>query len=279
VIDPRSKFKVLYDDNGSFSDLSDNAADLTRDNFSLTMVATEDYLYIGLHKPFKAAYVELVTPNVNVNTFTAQIWDGSAWVSTSLTDESKGWTRSGFMYWDSSDMESTTVNSVAKYYMRLRPSANHSATVLRGINLIFADDSALKSEFFEIQNSNILPAGEVSHIGTHIATRNYILHDLRNHYLKRSTEVSNEGMLEKINQFDLLDIFEIREAAVFMSLSKIFFNLSDNQEDHWWAKYREYMDKFEQKMKFARLSIDDNDNGAAEVQEVQRQFNPVRWAR
>lgn len=279
MIDPKSKFTVLYDDNGTFTDLTEDASDLTRDNFNLTLIAAEDKVYIGLHKPFSALYAEMYTPNVNAGMFTAEIWDGSAWVSTSLTDESKNFTRSGFMYWENEDMMSTTVNSVDKYWLRLTPSVDHSATAVRGINFIFANDSAMKSEFFEIDNANILPAGEVSHIGTHVATRNYILHHLRNHYTKTSSQESTVGMLEKINQFDLLDIFEIREAAVFLSLSKIFFNLSDNQEDHWWLKYREYNDKYEQKIIVARLTIDQDDNGLKSTAEQQRQFNPVRWNR
>jgi hypothetical protein len=275
VIDPKAKYTIFHDDNGSFVDLTENASDLTRDNFSITLIAAQDKLYIGLHKPFGVLYTELVIPNTNANEFTAEVWDGSAWVEASLTDETKGFTRSGYMYWESEDMTTKTVNGVDKFYMRLTPSANHTATTFRGINLVFADDSALKSEFFEINNANILPTGEVSHIGTHVASRNYILHQLRNHYNK----INSTGILEKINQFDLIDIFEIREAAVFLSLSKIFFNLSDNPEDHWWLKYREYQDKYEQKIIMARLSIDKNDDGISDASEQQNQFNPVRWNR
>jgi hypothetical protein len=275
MIDPNSKFTVLFSDNAVFSNLSDSCADLTRDNINIQMVAAEDKLYIGLHKPFNSLFVELVTPNVTANSFTVELWNGTMWASVATSDETKGWTRSGFMLWDSEGMESTAVNTITKYYIRLTPSVNHSATVLRGINLVFSDDNAMKSEFFEISNSNILPAGEVSHIGTHVASRNYIIHQLRNHY----TKTDSAGVVEKINQFDLFDVFEVREAATFLSLAKIFFNLSDNQEDHWWLKYREYQDKYEQKMIMARMTIDQNDDGIADSSEKQRQFNPVRWAR
>ena len=275
MIDPKAKFTVLFNDNGIFSDLSDSCADLTRDNVSIQMVAADDKLYIGLDKPFNSLFTELVTPNTLPNSFTVELFNGTTWASVPTSDETKGWTRSGFMFWESDAMKSTSINSVAKYYIRLTPSANHSATSLRGINIVFSDDNAMKSEFFEITNTNLLPAGEVSHISTHVASRNYIIHQLRNHY----TKTSNSGVLEKINQFDLLDIFEVREAACFLSLAKIFFNLSDNQEDHWWAKYREYQDKYEQKMIMARLSIDQNNDGIADSSEKQTQFNPVRWAR
>jgi hypothetical protein len=76
-----------------------------------------------------------------------------------------------------------------------------------------------------------------------------------------------------------MDVFEIREAAIFLALSKIFFNLSDSPDDHWWIKYREYADKYEAKMTVARLSIDTDDDGITDEDEKQRQFNPTRWAR
>lgn len=279
MIDPKSKFTVILDDNGVFSHLTEDMSDLTRDNTTIQMVSTQDKLYVGFTKPFNTLYVELFTPNTTVGSFAVEIFDGSTWVSTSLTDNTKGFIRSGFMSWDKTTMKATNVNSVNKFYIRLTPSVNHSSTVIRGINLIFADDSDLKSEFFEIQNSNILPTGEVSHIGTHVATRNYIIHSLRNHYSKLVSSETTFTSLEKINQFDLIDIFEIREAAIFLSLSKIFFNLSDNPEDHWFLKYKEYLDKYEQKIIVARLSIDQNNDGVDDANEKQEQFNPVRWAR
>lgn len=276
MIDPNSKLTVLKDDNGVFTNVSNDAADLTRDNFGFTMVAAEDYLYVGLYKPFGSLYTELVTPNTNANTFAAEVYDGASWVSVELTDESKGFTRSGFMFWPKTTMEKATVNSIEKYYIRLKPSVDHTATTIRGINMIFADDSAMMSEFPEITNSNLLPPGQSSHILTHVASRNHILHSLRNHYQKAGV---NDNFYTKITQFDLIDVFEIREAAMYLSLSKIFFNLSDNPEDHWWSKYKEYQDKYEEKMTAARLSIDQNNDGVDDSDEKQRQFNPTRWAR
>jgi len=279
MIDPKSKFTVQHDDNSVFVNITEDAADLTRDNFNLELIAAEDYLYVGLRKPFGTMYVEMVTPNINVNTLAAEIHDGTSWVSVELTDGSKGMTRSGFMTWDKTDMKAQTINSIEKFYIRLRPSADHSPSVVRGINLVFADDSAMKSEFIEIDNSNLLPTGEISHIGTHVASRNYILHHLRNHYVKTESSLDTATINEKINQFDMIDIFEIREAALFLSLSKIFFNLSDNPDDHWWMKYREYQDKFEEKMTIARLSIDLDNDGIDDVEEKQLQYKPTRWAR
>lgn len=276
MIDPASKLTVFHDDNASFVNHTEAAADFIRDTFDIELIAAEDYLYLGFFKPFSAAYFKFITANVNANTMAMEYWDGSAWTSKFVTDETLGFTRSGFMFWDRAGMESTTVNSVTGYYVRFKPSADHSATTLRGINLVFADDAALKNEFFEIDNSNLLPPGETDHIAHHVAARNTIVQSLRNlQYIK----LDYTGTYVNITQWDLFDMFEIRQAAVMLTLSKIFFILSDSQEDTWWAKYREYQDKYEEAFKIARLSLDSNDDGVKDPNENQVKFKVQRWQR
>ena len=276
MIDPNSKLVVIIDDNGALSNVSNKACDFTRDNISVELVALEDHIYIGHHKPFNTVYAEMFTPNTVSNDLVAEYFNGTVWTTLELADESMGFTRSGFIFWNKVGMRSTAINAVERFYIRVKPSVNQSNTSIRAINLVFADDSAMRSEFPEITNTELLPPGEKSHIMTHVASRNFILHQLRNHYQKANPTGS---FYQKINQFDLIDIFEIREAAVFLSLSKIFFNLSDSPDDHWWIKYKEYLDKFEEKMTVARLSIDTDNDGIDNVNENQRAFQPTRWAR
>lgn len=276
MVDSRTKLTIFHDDNSVFADHTDELSDFLRDNISMTLVSAEDYLYIGYRKAFGSIYSELVTANTNANTFTAEYWNGTAWTSVSLHDETQGFTRSGFMTWDKSSMASTTVNSVDKYYLRLKPSADHSSTSVRGINLVFTDDSALKSEFFEIDNSNLLPSGESSHISTHVASRNHIIQSLRNlGYIRTNTA----GTDENIDQWDLHDIYEIRQASMYLTLSKIFFTLSDSVDDHWWAKYKEYQHKYEEAFRLAKFSVDSDDDGVEDVSEIEESFKTQRWSR
>lgn len=276
MIDSRTKLYVLHDDNSVFVDHSDNAADYIRDNFSVELIAAEDYLYLGYTKPFGSSYIELVTANINANTLALEYWDGSAWTSQSLTDESKGMTRSGFLFWDKSVMNSTTVNSQEAFWVRLKPSVDHSVTSIRGLNLVFSDDNMLKSEFFEIDNSNLLPPGETTHIVNHVASRNTIIQRLKNlNYIK----VDAAGNRLDMNQWDLIDTFEVRQAATMLCLAKIFFILSDSPDDTWWAKFREYQDKYEEMFRLARLSIDQDNDGVDDADEVKQQVKSYRWNR
>ena len=276
MIDPNTKLTIKHDDNSSFSDYSDEAADFIRDEFSMTLSSTEDYFYMGFSKPFGAAFFKFVTANTNTNEFAAEYYDGTAWQTLSVTDETQGFTRSGFMYWDKSNMNSVEIDGNTRYYIRIRPSADHTATSFRAANLIFSDDNALKQEFFEIDNSNLLPPGESDHVVNHVAARNVIVQKLRNlGYIK-----TNADSVDKIiTQWDLIDIFEIKQAATMLALSKIFFNLSDSVDDNWWQKYREYQDKFEEMFKLATLSIDLDDDGVDDNRETDRQMNVQRWVR
>lgn len=279
MIDPTTKLTILHDDNSVFTDHSDNAADYIRDDFSVDLSSTEDYLYIGFTKPVNSAYIEITTANTNPNELAAEVFDTetSMWESIELTDETKGFTRSGFMFWDSSNMNPTDVDGETRNWIRLRPDNDHTATAIRGINLVFADDNALKSEFFEINNSSILPTGETSHINVHVAARNRIIQMLRNDDYVKSNGI-NPAII-KADQWDLFDVFEIREAAIHLALSKIFFNLSDDVEDHWWTKYRDHQRQFERSLPKARLSFDSDNDGIEDANEVQADILVQTWNR
>lgn len=277
MINPKTKLSVLHDDNSVFTDHSESAADYIRDDFSLDLSSTEDYLYLGYSKPFSASYAALTTANTNANTLAAEYWDGDSWESLDLTDESKGLTRSGFLFWTKpSDWASTSVNSESAYWIRLRPSADHSATDVRGVNIVYSDDTMLKSEFFEIDNSNLLPPGENSHITKHTSARNEIVQRLTNMgYL--TIDASNTQ--DSLDQWDLIDIFEVRQASTYLALSKIFFNLSDSIDDHWWNQYLSYKAKYEEAFKLSVLSIDSDNDGIDEDDEVQAPMRVFRWKR
>ena len=258
MIDKDSKLIVMLDDNSVFSDISDLAVDSTRDPFSMTLVAAEDYLYLGLYKPFNASYIELEVPNTVSNTLTIEYYNGTSWVDANASDETLGLTRSGFIQWDKSNMGSVTINSTVGFYVRIKPGSDQSATTVRGINLVFSDDNTLKQEFFEITNSNMLPVGETSHIMKHVAARNHIIQMLKQQgYVK----YDSSGTELNMTQWDLHDVIEIKQAAAMLALSKVFFNLSDSIDDNWWVKYLDYQGKFEESFRLAKLSFDLDDDG------------------
>jgi hypothetical protein len=277
MINSNTKLTILHDDNGSFVNYTEQASDYIRDTFSVALSATEDYLYIGFSKPFNSTFIAFNTVNTNANTLNAEYYNGTGWASLSLTDETLGFTRNGFLFWDRSVLKSTTINSIEAFYIRLRPSVDHSATIYRGINLVFSDDNDLKGEFFDIDNPQLLRTGETNHLVHHVASRNAIIQQLTNqNYKKRS---SGNSKLKEINQWDLIDIFQVRQASIMLTLSKIFFLLADSQDDTWWAKYKEYQKRYEEAINLVTLSVDNDDDGEEDLDEANDLYKSQRWIR
>lgn len=266
MLQVKNKLTVFHDDNSVFADYSNESLDYARDTFTIALNQDDDYLYVGFSKPINALYVELGTPNTNANSFVAQYYNGSSWASiTNFHDDSRGFTRSGFMTWDRNLADEATVeiNSTTKYFYRFRPSATHSSTVVNGLNIVFADDIDLKREFYEI--SNYLPSGESSHILSHVATRDHIIQELRND--GRYKHDLSTGKLKDITAFDLLDISQVKVAATYLCLAKIFSAISDREDDLYNQKHDHYMGLYNQAMKLFYLNVDQDDDGIEDEEE------------
>jgi len=284
MIDPGTRLFVFEDNNAVFTDHTFSASDYLRDSFSMQLATGTDFLYLGYRKPFNSVYWNYITPNTNaLALLSAEVFDGANWIAVEISDETLDMSRDGYIFWDVPDKDEdaenyeVTINGQSAFFIRFAVAANQSAMTVQAANLIFADDQMLKQEFFEIDNSDLLPSGQTTHIATHVSTRNRILHEFN----KLGYEVSKNtaSSRKKLDQWDLFDIFEIRQAAAYLTLSTVFFNLSDSIEDHWWIKYKEYEKKFGEAMRLARLSVDFDDDGREDDDEIIAQVKVMRWNR
>lgn len=272
MIDSSIKLTTLVD-TGSIADYSDEMADYLNDPLAL-LIDTITKVYIGFKKPFNAVYFDMRTPNTEVSTILVEYYNGSTWVPAVFTDDSKGFSRSGLVSWDKSNMSMFSVDSKDRYYIRITVSADTSAMVFNGGNIVFSDDRDMQQEFFEITNQAFLPAGFSSQIHAHVAARNQIIQELRNRG-NQSTN-SSTGHTEDLTAFDLHDIFQVREAAMFLALAKVFFRLSDNMEDQWFMRFTEYTNKYKAALSLYTLDLDSNGNG---IEEDNKQYRVFRFSR
>lgn len=250
---------IFHDNNSVFVDISQEMADYSRDSKVVELVNAEDYLYIGLYKPFNKVYAELKVANTNANTFTAQYWNGSTWNTLeNFYDLSLGFTRSGFLSWSkSTDWASTTVNSANLFWIRLKPSADHSATTeLQGISMLFSDDQELVNEFSTI-NSYKSNLSLTSYVLFHQTVRDDIVQAIRNSGKKK---INNTDILN-ITKWDFLEQDELKRASICHVLSKIFFELSDSIDDKWYQRSKDYNAKGNKALEVYFLSLDVNDDG------------------
>ena len=251
---------VFFDDNGSFTDLSFEAHDYLRDDFDLTLVAAEDYIYVGLYKPFGGIFAEFKTGNSGADTLTGEFYNGSSFAALSnLRDDTLGFSRSGFIEFprDQTDWAKTTVNGESLYWVRFKTSTDTSAMEIQGLNIVFADDEDLKSEFRKV--TKLLPSGDSTFIAYHQAARDEIVQSLRN---KGNAKLkSGESQLSSLTKWDVLDRGEIKQAAKFLALAKITFDASDATEDKMYQRNLDYMRKYGEAFRLYFLSLDCDDDG------------------
>ncbi len=276
MINKRTSLTVKHDDNSVFTDYSHSMAAFGRDTETFDVITLEDQLYVGFEKPINAIYVDIVTaPNDIHDTHaisTVEYWNGTAWAGVSqLSDDTLGLHRGGFIRWDreQDDQATNAVDSATMYWYKINPNEDRAGMVISGLNLVFSDDYELSLEQPYISDSEFL-GSESSHIKTHAAVKREIIQKFRNKDYVKIDSVT--GDKEDINCWDLHDLDEVRLAATYLAISKIYYQMSDDVEDVWAVKSKAYEDKFNKYINLARLSLDTNDDGVIDDVENKAQF-------
>ena len=278
------KLKVIFHDvsAASYTDRTEEAFGYDRDTFTIP-IETTDFLYIGRDKPFNALYAALYTANAVSTSFTATYYNGTTWASLPLlVENTKAFSRSGFIKWTSpDDWASFAVASSTKYWMRLSVDANITAgTALQGLNIVFADDQDLKQEDRAILS--MLPRDEndtrvTSHILSHVAAREAIVEKLRRSGNYKT--LAADGTVEGVDEWDVLDVGQVRQAATYKALSKIYYQASDSVDDIHYAKAKDYDGLFSQAMDLFLLTLDTDDDGIADSGEKAASMQSGRFVR
>ena len=221
------------------------------------------FLYLGLHKPFSDLYFELKTA-ATVGNFSFEYWNGSSFVDLNADDHTKNLTRSGFINWkrDKTNWAKSTIEGLELFWVRV--SCDVASTVeFTGINIVFADDNDLKAINRKIDR--LLAQGDSSFISYHVAARDEIIQMLRNsgETVKALTENSNQNL----NQWDLLDISELRNAAKYLALHFIYMDASDSSEDKFYQRARDFKSSFAAAYDLYYQSIDSNNDGKVDLNE------------
>lgn len=263
---------TLFEDNIAFIDYSSEARDYLRDSFQIDYVQADgDAIYLGLYKPYRQLFVELDTVAVaNTGSITFEYWNGSSFASLSVIDESKNFTRNGFIKFDApSDWSVSTINNEELYWIKITNDVDFDIT-FKGLNTVFSDDTDLKSENRTIDD--LLAVGDSSFISYHVAARNEIVQSLRNG--GHTTRVSGGKVDKDLTKWDFLIPEQIRNASKYLTLSKIMFDVSSNVDDKWYSRFKDYRDMYSDAFKLYLMAIDENDDGEASSVE-QNNFRTV----
>jgi hypothetical protein len=128
---------AFLDDGGAFTDDTTDANNATANDVPLmpAVEAVNDAFYFGENfstsSPFNALLINIGTVGVG-GTIAWEYWNGSAWVSLTVTDNTVGFTASGSNYvtWtEPGDWAAVAVNAQTRYWVRARVTAANFTTI------------------------------------------------------------------------------------------------------------------------------------------------------
>lgn len=253
-----------------------NSIDYTQKMDDFTNEATEfdlssNALFIGFTKPLKEIYIELEDGTQDIG-LSVDFWNGSSWEAVSeLEDKTFGLSSSGLIKWKEGlkQVKKNHDGSGEKYWIKLSASNNPATVLINGINLVLSNDKDLS---FVPNLKDFLPENSTSFIAFHQEARNMIVQMLRNSgkkITKFDTVTNNNLILEtrQIDQFDLLNIEEFRNASKYLALHLIFSYISKSNEDVFFQRSVRFYERFTDSYNTNLVSIDTNDNGVTDLGE------------
>jgi hypothetical protein len=250
-----------------------NSIDLTlkMDNLAgpvKTVDLTTGEICLGFHKPITAIYIELTeTSPGSVPTLDLKYYNGSTYVAVpNIEDRTFGLTKCGFVLWDNADIteEVSTISSREMFWYKLTTSSPASVDI-KGINLVLSDDKDLS---FVPDILDYLPDTLATWIGFHQEAMKIIVQDIRNSGAK--IQGCADLVAKSVDQFDLLDIDEFKQASKYKALELIFdFISKDNKEDRFANKSAGYATRYEASLNSRLISIDKDNDGHKDSDESQ----------
>ena len=247
------------------------------DGSSAVILNASQYIYVGFRKQLSQLFIELEIANINDIDLVVEKYT-TAWTPVEIEDETNNLTKSGFIFISDIDGETTTtVESDELYWIRISASASTSSAVLKMINLVFSSEDDLLED--EPDVAKFYPESIDSHIYSLIASRKYIVRKINNggQHKYNATDLR----YSQLNQFDIFDIHELREASNYYALYKIYHNISE-ADDSYRAKAEDYLEKFNASFSIfsnSKLSLDLEDDGEESQQDNANSIQTVKLTR
>ncbi len=236
--DLNDKLTVLRSEDGVvFDDESMSAFSFFKSTFQVT-----DELYVGFRKPITSMFVGVTVGSSDDSEVSAQYWNG-AWVDLPLHDETDALSASGFVRWiQPTDQVANTVNGKSLFWIKLSLLLDTPVTI-QGVGPLLCSEDDLRGIDYSLDETptNILKAM--------VAARTLICKEMQ------------------VSPWDILNIPDVTDAATFLSLSNIYYNQSDREDDHYKTLGDDYYTRYSNLKDKLGITIDANDNGVADESE------------
>jgi hypothetical protein len=250
--------EIYFQDESYSAPLSDFGADSVEITFS-------DSLYLGRINPSYSYFFAIETPSQVTTELTFEGWNGTAWVELSIIDDTLGFKRSGFIQLDPNSVLEDIVHEGKEMKWVRITSSSLCIVKFKAINILFADDRDLKKEFFPISSADFR-LGAPDFLLIHESVRDFIVQRFRNKGYSS----------ELISAWDFIHIEEVRLAATFFALARIFNSVSDEPTDNWAVKAEHYTKHAEDALSLSFLSFFD---GTVPTEKIGTTFSVSRMSR
>jgi hypothetical protein len=222
----------------------------------------DNILSIGYYKPINNLYINSIKDDI-IRGLTVKYFNGISFEDVAgVKDLTFGLSGPGFLSWKNGQIAEakTEVEGVELYWYQVSSDSSDPID-LRGISTLFSDDYDLIGIYPTILNH--LPQGQNTFVRFHEEAARDIIIDLRRTGLVINGRLTDAAGRKQIDAFDLLDKEEVRDAAKYFALSKIFSWLSDSPGDKW----ENLASKYEAEAAGSLtplITLDQNDNGIIE---------------
>ena len=237
--------------------------------------ATINIIEIKYTKPLNTLFFYLPQPSTNVETFASMTFKGPTGEDipfTDFVDGTQGLTQSGFMTWKPQRDKYDTFQMGQEFTITLTYHTGFDI-VFGGLNVLFCDKFDLLREYPDLDN--LLGISDERIINTQL------IRIMESTMLEIEKKVQNSPFwkedrqyfftAKELDRWDLLQINQINQAAIFWTLGKIFYFLSDSPGDIYSLKSNDYKTRAESAFESVNLSLDFNDNGSLDVFQGERE--------
>lgn len=235
-------------------------------------------IYLGYYKPIKNFYVEMDS-EAATRALVLSYWNGSAWVAMpNVEDKTFGLTQSGYVLFPETIQLKTAIIGSEKYWLKLTVS-DPAAVSVNGINLVLSDDKDLA---FVPGLSAYLPDEMTSWIAFHQEATSQVVQYIRNSgkVIRQDVAVvlpEDNINLKQVDQFDLLDINEFKNASKYYALYLIYDYISKSDDDNYAQKSKRAFEKYTENLNSTFMSVDLNDDGETDdAEDLAIQFTRLR---
>lgn len=247
--------RIIWKDNTTLKDMSNELNDLSAGSYTIPFNASEDAIYIGSDLPFNHRYFYIQTVNDQAASISVSIWSGSEWVAAvDVQDETSvsgvslaqsgiiSWATDKDSFWDYEDTSEnisdlSTLKIYNLYWVKITFSANLKSTLaLKYIGHKFAKDADLVPlGYSDLNTSDIKTAfesGKTTWDDQHIAAGEQIVRYLQQKHLTRSANqifdwrVFNEPAVHKLAEIIYSSFGEDYEERRKLAESKFFKSIN-----------------------------------------------------